>query len=77
MLGNVWEWVQDWYASDYYQLSPTVNPQGPGAGAERVLRGGSWSVGAQYVRAACRGGNDPGYRDGYLGFRCSSSGPSK
>jgi formylglycine-generating enzyme required for sulfatase activity len=77
MLGNVWEWVQDWYAEDYYRHSPTVDPQGPEAGAERVLRGGRWGSDAQFVRAAYRLADDPGYRDADLGFRCSSSGSSK
>jgi formylglycine-generating enzyme required for sulfatase activity len=77
MLGNVEEWVQDWYASDYYRHSPTVDPQGPDAGALRVYRGGGWSLGARYVRAAFRYGFDPGVRYDYLGFRCLSSGPSK
>lgn len=27
--GNVWEWCNDRYASDYYMLSPLENPQGP------------------------------------------------
>jgi formylglycine-generating enzyme required for sulfatase activity len=77
MLGNVWEWVQDGYAEDYYQHSPTVDPQGLDAGADRVSRGGSWSVVALSVRAASRSGLVPGLRHVALGFRCSSSGPSR
>jgi sulfatase modifying factor 1 len=42
MIGNVWEWVSDWYAPDTYRTSARRNPQGPTEGTLRVLRGGSW-----------------------------------
>jgi len=69
MNGNVWEWVGDWYADDYYAKSPRKNPQGPGGGANRVDRGGSWYLGATYVRTANRSGDRPGNRYNNLGFR--------
>ncbi|MCX6250930.1 MAG: DUF1566 domain-containing protein [Bacteroidetes bacterium] len=47
--GNVWEFVNDWYAGNYYELSPYDNPKGPDAGsvmpdgkAYRGMRGGNW-----------------------------------
>lgn len=43
-IGNVWEWVQDWYDEDYYRTSPPRNPLGPPHGQLRVIRGGSWLV---------------------------------
>jgi formylglycine-generating enzyme required for sulfatase activity len=42
MSGNVWEWVSDWYASDYYAVSEAHDPRGPQNGQLRILRGGSW-----------------------------------
>ena len=69
MLGNVWEWCQDWLEN--YPDETMVDPIGPETGAGRVIRGGSWYSFARYVRAAYRYWYEPGYRNYYLGFRCS------
>jgi formylglycine-generating enzyme required for sulfatase activity len=69
-LGNVWEWVGDWYAPDYYQSSPAQNPTGPAAGQQRVLRGGSWIVDSKLLRVSDRYSIQPGARSDFFGFRC-------
>ena len=42
MHGNVSEWCQDWYQSNYYEISPAVDPPGPATGSYHVHRGGSY-----------------------------------
>jgi formylglycine-generating enzyme required for sulfatase activity len=70
MLGNVWEWVNDWYDQNYYQNSPSQDPSGPTGGQIRVLRGGSWYDNPSSVRVSDRDGGNPGVRYGLYGFRC-------
>jgi formylglycine-generating enzyme required for sulfatase activity len=70
MLGNVWEWVNDWYGENYYQNSPSQDPSGPTSGTPRVLRGGSWVSNPSLVRASFRDGLDPGYWYSDFGVRC-------
>ncbi|MDA1050999.1 MAG: formylglycine-generating enzyme family protein [Planctomycetota bacterium] len=71
MLGNIWEWCQDWYDSEAYRSSASTDPTGPDQGLHRVLRGGSWGSNARFVRSAFRDHLDPGYRDDFIGFRCA------
>jgi len=40
MSNNAEEWVNDWYAKDYYKVSPKIDPQGPKSGEYKVVRGG-------------------------------------
>ena len=67
--GNVWEWVQDWYDSNYYSSSPKTDSKGPSSGSYRVFRGGSWDYSAVSARSAYRYITGPVSRRGIIGFR--------
>jgi formylglycine-generating enzyme required for sulfatase activity len=70
MSGNVYEWVNDWYASKYYGEGDGINPPGPETGTFRVTRGGSFLTAATVIRAANRGGTYPVNSTQIDGFRC-------
>ncbi len=72
MAGNVWEWVADGYASDYYSNSPAQNPTGPTSYSYQVLRGGSWNSYDNYARSAYRNYLiAPNVQNLNVGFRCA------
>ena len=75
MMGNVLEWVNDWYQRDYYSILEDVssNPAGPVNGEVRVLRGGSWRSYNEDVSSAGRFWSAPSYTSGSIGFRCAMS----
>jgi sulfatase modifying factor 1 len=75
MVGNVQQWVADWYDSKYYSTfsgKPAQDPLGPNTGKVRVARGGSWYNDPKTVlRVASRAALRPAGRDGGMGFRCA------
>ncbi len=77
MLGNVQEWVADWYAEDYYETGARLDPQGPPTGTERVIRGAGWASDEREVSVSIRDHSSPEGRDSRgqvdaidAGFRC-------
>jgi sulfatase modifying factor 1 len=81
MEGNVWEWCSDLYRPDYYQSSPTSDPQGPATSydpdephaVKRVQRGGSFLCSDQYCvryKPGSRGKGEVTSGSNNLGFRC-------
>ncbi|MGH8499760.1 MAG: formylglycine-generating enzyme family protein, partial [Methylococcales bacterium] len=71
-VGNVWEWTLDcWH--DSYQNAPADGSawleSDKGDCVRRVLRGGSWVNGPQFVRSAVRNGFNTDVAYFILGFR--------
>lgn len=65
--GNVLEWCSDWFGP--YLVEPSVDPEGPGKGESRVLRGGSWFHNARYACSVSRYVAHPGFRSPFIGLR--------
>jgi formylglycine-generating enzyme required for sulfatase activity len=72
MHGNLWEWCQDLYRSDYdfegIPIDGSAWESGGGDGT-RVIRGGGWTGAAGYCRSAVRFRSDPTARHSDVGVR--------
>ena len=56
MMGNVYEWTQDWYETNKEK--------------DKVVRGGSWNSPGHFLRTSDRVRKDPELRYSDVGFRC-------
>jgi eukaryotic-like serine/threonine-protein kinase len=71
-MGNVSEWVNDWYAPYTKTAKPVLDPQGPKTGTERVIRGGAWNGSDDaWLRPTHRFKKTPDAQSHGIGFRCA------
>ena len=79
MAGNVYEWVNDWYQSNYYSTTPYNNPQGPISGFYKPQKGGAFSYAMEDLIISRRINpyayepNEPNRSSFLVGFRCVAS----
>ncbi len=79
MSGNVWEWVLDYWDTEYFKKTVAndiklrknpLNDQKNEAKPWRVIKGGSYDTEKEYCEPSWRNGNHPGRRPSTYGFRC-------
>ncbi len=75
MAGNVSEWVQDWYHSDYNGAPSDGSAWEDYIGFGRVIRDGGFGYHADALRAANRSYSTSSVRSLYRGFRCARDAP--
>ncbi len=67
MLGNVWQWCQDWFGP--YPSGPVTDPQGAATGDKHPTRGGCYYCDAIHERAARRNRDLEGHASRNISFR--------
>lgn len=70
--GGVWEWVQDSWSDNYHNAPKDGSAYQDDSEHRRVLRGGSFSVAADFARSSMRIGNHASARFNSVGFRVAA-----
>jgi formylglycine-generating enzyme required for sulfatase activity len=73
MAGDVWQWVEDCYSPNYDRAPTDGSAPTRQDCTDRVVRGGSWNLGPEYVRSAIRFRYPPTYQSPNRGFRLARS----
>jgi len=72
LMGNVFEWVQDWYHHSYEGAPTDGSAWESTRPAGRVLRGGAWGTGRHFIHSSDRVNGTTGWATDINGFRCAS-----
>lgn len=70
MLGNVWQWCQDWFGP--YPDDAMIDPQGVASGDRHPTRGGCYYCDAVHERAARRNRDLEDHSSRSIGFRIAA-----
>ena len=73
LSGNVWEWVQDCWNSNYTGAPSDGRAWEREKCSRRVMRGGSWNHSPRHLRSAFRDRVSADFRHFYHGFRLARS----
>lgn len=74
MSGNIKEWVDDWFDSEYYkETEHKANPKSPPGGEFKSIRGGSWRDLRSFIYSSFRNNSLPETQLEDYGLRCAKS----
>lgn len=71
MSGNVWEWIEDCWHTDFTAAPSTGGAWAGGDCSLRVIRGCGWNNGERYLRVSFRQNQQPANATTAIGVRCA------